>query len=71
MSDETKPSTTERLLAVILVQLVRLQTRKLIDHIEILRNAGLGVQEIAAALGTTEAVINVTRSRAHKKRKRQ
>lgn len=60
-------ATTNQLLAALIVQVCRLQTRRAEYPMDVLTGLGLSSREISAAIGTSEATVNVTKSRARKK----
>lgn len=60
---------TNRLLAGLIVQIVRLQTHRAEAAIEVLAGLGLTPREIASVIGSTEASVAVRKSRALRKRK--
>jgi DNA-directed RNA polymerase specialized sigma24 family protein len=59
---------TNRLLTALIVQVARTQTSDAYYPIEVLQRLGLKARQIAEAMGTTEATINVTKGRRRKRR---
>lgn len=59
---------TNRLLAGVIVRICALQTTRREYPFEVLTGLGLTAREIAEATGTTEAVVNVTKTRARRSR---
>lgn len=56
-------ATTHRLLAALLVQVMRLQRNSLTDDISRLRGLGLSTADVAVAVGTSEASVRTMLSR--------
>lgn len=59
---------TNRLLAAVIVQIARTQSRSADYHISALKGVGLRSRQIAEAIGTTEDAVNVTHARAKRRR---
>jgi len=58
---------TNRLLAALIVQVARTQTRDVSYQSDVLRGLGLTSRKIAEALGTTEANVNATKVRSRRR----
>lgn len=57
-----------RLLAGLIVRICAVQTTRASYPIEVLTGLGLSAREIAEAIGSTEATVNVTKTRARSKK---